>query len=253
MSLAEMVQADRCRRPGRRPDHTGGRARRRHQQVRPGVVPVHGHLLRGPDRRGLLQDGFPLRPRAVHLRLLTLAARARRELRARALAGSGRPRPPTSRRAARCLDLPPRAGHAKKRRMPRHEQRADIRLIDGDFYAREPLRRSYAGCARTRRSSATAGGWGIARHDDVLRPSRRTRDLLQRHGMRPDSPPMPYMINMDDPEHQTAARSGQQGLHAAPRGRPRAARPPICRELIARVAGRRAAATSSPTSRPRCR
>ena len=70
--------------------------------------------------------------------------------------------------------------------------------------------------------------------------------------MRPDSPPIPSMINMDDPEHRRRRALVNKGF--TPR-RVQDHEPKvraICRELIGR-ARRAGAAISCATSRRRCR
>ena len=44
--------------------------------------------------------------------------------------------------------------------------------------------------------------WGIARYEDVLAVSRDPQTWRTSGGIRPDSPAMSYMIDMDDPDHR---------------------------------------------------
>ena len=119
--------------------------------------------------------------------------------------------------------------------MPRHAQRDDIRLTDGDFYASEPFEQY-----RWMRTNAPVyfdgEVWGVARHDDVQTVSKDSQTFCNRHGMRPDSPPVPSMINMDDPDHKL--RRGLVNKGFTPRRvadhEPHVRQ--ICRQLIARVA-----------------
>ncbi|MFN2427387.1 MAG: cytochrome P450 [Candidatus Binatia bacterium] len=81
--------------------------------------------------------------------------------------------------------------------------REDIRLLDGDFWAREP----YAELAWLREHEPVfwdeAGRvWGISRHDDVLAVSRDPKTFCNGGGNRPDAPAFPFMINLDDPLHR---------------------------------------------------
>ena len=119
--------------------------------------------------------------------------------------------------------------------MPRHEQRADIRLTDGDFYASEPFEQ-YAWMRENAPVYFDGEVWGVARHDDVQTVSKDSLTFCNRHGMRPDSPPVPSMINMDDPDHKL--RRGLVNKGFTPRRvadhEPRVRE--VCRELIARVA-----------------
>lgn len=119
--------------------------------------------------------------------------------------------------------------------MPRHAQRDDIRLTDGDFYASEPFAQ-YAWMRANAPVYFDGAVWGIARHDDVQTVSKDSQTFCNRHGMRPDSPPVPSMINMDDPDHKL--RRGLVNKGFTPRRvadhEPRVRQ--VCRELIARVA-----------------
>jgi cytochrome P450 family 142 subfamily A polypeptide 1 len=77
-----------------------------------------------------------------------------------------------------------------------------VRLLDGAFYAGDP----HPAFAWLREHAPVywdeAGQvWGIARHAHVMEVSRDSRTFCNRFGMRPDSPPMPSMINLDNPEH----------------------------------------------------
>ena len=87
--------------------------------------------------------------------------------------------------------------------MPEHPTHPDIYLIQGEFYAGDPHRHF----AWMRRNAPLywderSGVWGVTLHEDILRLSRDGETFCNRHGMRPDSPPMPSMINLDDPEHK---------------------------------------------------
>ncbi len=87
--------------------------------------------------------------------------------------------------------------------MADHPTRSDIRLMDGRFYADDPhprfrWLRENAPVYRDER----AGVWGIALHADVMGCSRDPETFCNRHGQRPDSPPIPSMINFDDPYHR---------------------------------------------------
>jgi len=119
--------------------------------------------------------------------------------------------------------------------MPRHEQRADIRLTDGDFYAAEPFEH-YAWMRANAPVYFDGTVWGITRHDDVMSASKDSASFCNKHGMRPDSPPIPSMINFDDPEHKL--RRGLVNKGFTPRRvadhEPKVRR--ICRELIGKVA-----------------
>ena len=86
--------------------------------------------------------------------------------------------------------------------MADHPTRDDIRLMDGRFYADDPHPRF-----RWMRENAPlyrdeeAGVWGVTLHADVMACSKNPEVFCSRHGQRPDSPPLPSMINFDDPYH----------------------------------------------------
>jgi len=87
--------------------------------------------------------------------------------------------------------------------VPGHPVRPEIRLLDGRFYAADP----HPHFAWMRRHAPVyrdpeAGVWGVARHADVLACSRSPELFCNRHGQRPDAPPIPSMINFDDPYHK---------------------------------------------------
>jgi cytochrome P450 family 142 subfamily A polypeptide 1 len=89
----------------------------------------------------------------------------------------------------------------------------EIRLLDGDWYAHDP----HPAFAWMRAESPVhwddAGQvWGVARYDDVLRVSRDPLTFCSRHGSRPDSPAIPSMINMDDPQHRRRRALVNKGL-----------------------------------------
>ena len=87
--------------------------------------------------------------------------------------------------------------------MSDHPQNPEIKLLDGEFYARDP-HTSF----RWMREHAPvywdpqAEIWGIARHRDVLGISKNPAAFCSSGGSRPDSPPIPSMINLDDPLHR---------------------------------------------------
>lgn len=77
------------------------------------------------------------------------------------------------------------------------------RLLDGDFYANDP----HPQFTWMRQSAPVYWDevgqvWGIARYEDVLAISREPQTFSNSQGNRPDGPPMPFMIAMDDPLHK---------------------------------------------------
>jgi cytochrome P450 family 142 subfamily A polypeptide 1 len=88
-----------------------------------------------------------------------------------------------------------------------------IRLLDGNWYAENP----HPAFAWMRAESPVhwdeAGQvWGVASYADVLRVSRDPQTFCSKQGSRPDSPAIPSMINMDDPEHRRRRALVNKGL-----------------------------------------
>lgn len=86
--------------------------------------------------------------------------------------------------------------------MPDHPTRDDIRLLDGDFYARQPLD-AYAWMRANAPVYYDGEGqvWGVTLYEDVMSCSKRPEVFSSAKGSRPDSW-TPSSINMDDPEHK---------------------------------------------------
>ena len=87
--------------------------------------------------------------------------------------------------------------------MPAHPVRSEIRLLDGHFYAGDP----HPHFAWMREHAPvywdeSSGVWGIALYRDVMNLSKDARTFSSAGGSRPDSPPIPSMINLDDPYHK---------------------------------------------------
>ncbi len=78
-----------------------------------------------------------------------------------------------------------------------------IDLLDGDFYASEP----HAAFRWLRERAPVYWDeknrvWGIARHAHIQEVAKAPQLFCSGGGSRPDSPPIPSMINMDDPLHK---------------------------------------------------
>lgn len=123
--------------------------------------------------------------------------------------------------------------------MPHHPARPEVHLLDGRFYADAPHRhfdwlREHAPVYWDEAGQL----WGITRHADVMDLSRRPDVFCNRFSSRPDAPPIPSMINFDDPYHKRRRALVSKGF--TPRRvqdhEPEIRR--ICRELIARAATR---------------
>jgi cytochrome P450 family 142 subfamily A polypeptide 1 len=88
-----------------------------------------------------------------------------------------------------------------------------IRLLDGYWYADDPHRhfawmREHAPVYR----DESGGVWGVATYDELVRVSKDTETFCSRMSSRPDSPPLPSMINLDDPEHRRRRSLVNKGL-----------------------------------------
>jgi cytochrome P450 family 142 subfamily A polypeptide 1 len=116
--------------------------------------------------------------------------------------------------------------------MPDHPTRPDIRLLDGRFYAGDPHRaydwlREHAPVYLDETSNPPV--WAVTLYDDVMAVSKDARTFSSAQGMRPDSPAIPSMINMDDPLHKRRRNLVNTGLTA----RQVAALEPRTREICA--------------------
>jgi len=123
--------------------------------------------------------------------------------------------------------------------MPEARSNPEIRLLDGQFYVSRPFEHY-----RWMRRHApvywdeTGGLWGVALHEDIMTISKNPELFCSRMSSRPDSPPIPSMINLDDPQHRRRRNLVNKGF--TPRRvadhEPRIRQ--ICRDLIAKVQGR---------------
>ena len=112
-----------------------------------------------------------------------------------------------------------------------------IRLLDGYWYAGDPhphfaWMREHAPLYWDEAGQV----WGVATYEELVRVSKDTDTFCSRMSSRPDSPPIPSMINMDDPEHRRRRNLVNKGL--TPR-RVQDHEPKvraICHELVDRVA-----------------
>ena len=115
----------------------------------------------------------------------------------------------------------------------------DIDLLDGEFYARDPHRhfdwmRVHAPLYWDEKREL----WGVALHEDVQRVSRAPDVFCSGGGSRPDSPPIPSMINLDDPLHKRRRGLVNRGFTKGRIADQEAKVRRVCRELIAGVAPR---------------
>ncbi len=89
----------------------------------------------------------------------------------------------------------------------------EIRLLDGEWYADDPHR--HFGWLRAHAPlywDESGQVWGVSTYADVLRVSKDTETFCSRLSSRPDSPPIPSMINLDDPDHRRRRNLVNKGL-----------------------------------------
>jgi cytochrome P450 family 142 subfamily A polypeptide 1 len=112
-----------------------------------------------------------------------------------------------------------------------------INLLDGQFYVSDP-HRQFAWMRAHAPVFWDGKVWGVSRHEDVMRISKDPETFCSGHSSRPDAPPLPSMINLDDPEHKRRRALVNKGF--TPRRvqdhEPKVRQ--ICRDLIARAAER---------------
>ena len=86
--------------------------------------------------------------------------------------------------------------------MADHPTRDEIDLVDGDFYADDPHRWwTWMRANAPVYFDEANGVWGVTRHADVRAVSADPATFSSGGGIRPDSGPLPMMIDMDDPDH----------------------------------------------------
>lgn len=84
-----------------------------------------------------------------------------------------------------------------------HPQNPNVRLIDGAFYAGDAHTHFHWMREHAPVYWDEAGQvWGIASYADVMTVSKDPPTFCSGQGMRPDTPSMPYMVNLDDPLHR---------------------------------------------------
>jgi cytochrome P450 family 142 subfamily A polypeptide 1 len=112
----------------------------------------------------------------------------------------------------------------------------DVSLLDGEFYAADP----YPAFAWMRRNQPVfrdprSGVWGVTRYHDVRAVATAPALFSSAGGIRPDHPALPYMIDMDDPEHRRRRRLVGRGFLLKAVAARRPAIGEICDYLIDRV------------------
>ncbi len=86
--------------------------------------------------------------------------------------------------------------------MPDHPTRADIDLVDGNFYVDDPHEKyTWMRANAPVYFDAKNGVWGLASYGAVLGASKDPATFSNAGGIRPETPALPMMIDKDDPEH----------------------------------------------------
>ncbi len=115
-----------------------------------------------------------------------------------------------------------------------------IDLLAGEFYAGDP----HPAFAWMRRHEPVYwdeknGLWGITKHADVQSISKQPQVFCNRHGQRPDSPPLPSMINLDDPEHRKRRNLVNRGFTPRRVADHEAGIRAVCVDLVERARAKR--------------
>ena len=116
-----------------------------------------------------------------------------------------------------------------------------IRLLDGAFYAGDPHPAfTWMRAHEPVYWDDSAGVWGVSLHEDVMEVSRRPDLFCSRLSSRPDAPPIPSMINLDDPLHRRRRGLVNKGFTPRRVAEHEARIRGLCRTLIetARARGR---------------
>ena len=87
--------------------------------------------------------------------------------------------------------------------MPTHPVNPEIHLLDGRFYAGDAHRHfDWMRVNAPAYWDEASRLWGITRYADVMEISKRSEIFCSSGSSRPDAPPLPSMINLDDPAHR---------------------------------------------------
>jgi len=97
--------------------------------------------------------------------------------------------------------------------VPDHPTHPDIAICEGDFYAGDPDP-LYAWMRANAPVYWDEAGqvWGISRYADLRAISKDSKTFSNAGGIRPDSGPLPMMIDMDDPEHWSRRKLVNRGF-----------------------------------------
>jgi cytochrome P450 family 142 subfamily A polypeptide 1 len=121
--------------------------------------------------------------------------------------------------------------------MADHPTRPDIKLLDGNFYAAGP-HDAFTWMLANAPVDWDADGkvWGITLHDAVLEVSRQPELFCSVQSSRPDAPPIPSMINLDDPAHRRRRSLVSRGFTPRRVGNHAAKIRQVCRDLVDAIA-----------------
>ncbi|MFP6600870.1 MAG: cytochrome P450 [Deltaproteobacteria bacterium] len=117
--------------------------------------------------------------------------------------------------------------------MPTHPTNPDVRLTDGNFYARDP----HPQFTWMRENAPVywdeAGQvWGITLYEDLMRVAKDAASFSNAAGIRPDADALPHMIDMDDPAHKRRRNLVNKGFTVNRVGNKEARIREICVSLI---------------------
>jgi cholest-4-en-3-one 26-monooxygenase len=115
----------------------------------------------------------------------------------------------------------------------------DIDLVDGAFYGTDP----YPTFAWMRRHDPVYhdtrnGVWGLTRYEDIRDASKDPERFSSAGGIRPDTGPLPMMIDMDAPEHRRRRRLVSAGFTPTSVRAAEEAIGEVCDDIIDRVCER---------------
>ena len=122
-------------------------------------------------------------------------------------------------------------------------------IVSGAFWGRNP----HAELRWLRENDpvywdADGGVWGVTKYDHIKEVESDPATFSNAGGIRPDTGPIPMMIDMDDPEHRNRRKLVSQGVHPQPGARAGAAHPPHRPRARSTRCASGASATSSGTS-----
>jgi cholest-4-en-3-one 26-monooxygenase len=95
--------------------------------------------------------------------------------------------------------------------MADHPVRDDIDFVSGEFWGRNP--EEELTWVRANAPVYWDGRvWGVSRYDDVRAVSKDAKTFSNAGGIRPESGPIPMMIDMDDPQHWSRRKLVNRGF-----------------------------------------